>query len=505
MTSWINLLSFAIIGAIVGYVGRIYLVNKQINQSQNKAKELLQEAKKKQQEILIQSREEALKVIEEAKDEEKKRREELNNFQNRLEQRQSLFDKKILALEERHQKLVDQAEHLRKVKEQIKQIEHEQLTKLEEIAQLTEEEAKQRLFEIIEQREKETLLKRLAKINQQSQEELQKQAKHVLTDVIERCAVSHAVERTTSTVHLPSDEMKGRIIGREGRNIRTIERLTGTEIIVDDSPETVIISAFNPIRRAIAKTALENLILDGRIQPSRIEKFIEDAKVKINEEVKAAGEEALVRVGVTGFDPKLTQLLGRLKFRTSYGQNVLQHSIEVSKLSVLLARELGANESIVRQAGLLHDIGKALDQEIEGTHPQIGKEIAEKFGLSEEIIIPIATHHDDKPPTLIATIVKVADAISGARPGARRDSYEAYLKRLEDLENLAKTFSGVKKTYALQAGREIRVFVTPEQIDDLAAEKLAREISKKIEEELKYPGEIKVTIIREKRVVEYAR
>jgi ribonuclease Y len=342
-------------------------------------------------------------------------------------------------------------------------------------------------------------------LERESSEVLDKKARDLLSLAIERCASSHATEITTTTVSLPSDEMKGRIIGREGRNIKTIEQLTGTEIIVDDTPEAITVSGFSPIRRHVAKRALEKLILDGRIHPGRIEEAVEQAKKDLAIDIKKAGEEAVYELGVAGLDPKLVQILGRLKYRTSFGQNALKHSVEVAHLSALLAEELGANVTVAKKAGLLHDIGKAVDHEVTGTHPEIGKDIAKKFNLPEEIIIPIATHHEDAPPTLEAVIVKVADAISGARPGARKDTYEQYLQRLEDLEKVATSFDGIEKAYAIQAGREIRVFVAPDKIDDLAALKLAQAIAKKIEEELKYPGEIKVNVIREKRIIEYAR
>ncbi len=299
--------------------------------------------------------------------------------------------------------------------------------------------------------------------------------------------------------------MKGRIIGKEGRNIRTLEQMTGTEIIIDDTPNALMISGFSLIRRHIAKQALLNLIKDGRIHPGRIEEAVEEAKKTLALDIKKAGEDALYQLGITGFDPKLVQIIGRLKYRTSYGQNVLNHSIEVAHLSSLLAEQLGADVTIAKKGALLHDIGKAVDHEVQGTHPEIGRDIARKFGLPDEIIAPILHHHDDQPPTLEAVIVKVADAISGARPGARKDSYEQYVQRLEELENIAKGFDGIDKVYAIQAGREVRVFVTPDTMDDLAATKLAHDVARKIEAELKYPGEIKVTVIREKRVIEYAR
>jgi ribonuclease Y len=379
------------------------------------------------------------------------------------------------------------------------------LAKLEKIAGLTKSEAKNVLLNNTEKDIKKELLDRIKKLQKQNNEELEKEAKNLLSNTILRCAVSHVSDISTTVVELPNDEMKGRIIGREGRNIKTIEQLTGVEIIIDDTPEAITISGFSPIRRHIAKRALEKLILDGRIHPTRIEETINKAKTEIAQEIRKAGEEASYKVGVAGLDPKMTQILGRLKFRTSYGQNALIHSIEVAILSGMLAEELGGNVGIAKKGGLLHDIGKALDHEIQGTHPEIGRDIAKKFDLSNNVIECIAKHHEDTPPTLESLIVKVADAISGGRPGARKDTYEFYLQRLSELEELAREFEGVEKSYAIQAGREIRVFVKPEDIDDYEQTKLARNIANKIEEELKYPGEIKVNVIRESRVIEYAR
>jgi len=370
---------------------------------------------------------------------------------------------------------------------------------------LSLEEAKQELFKKIEQEQEREILDRIRKLEKQGAEQIEKKAKQLITEVVERCSSSHVADITTSSVSLPSDEIKGRIIGREGRNIRALEAATGAEIIVDDTPLAVFVSAFSPLRRELAKRTLEKLILDGRIQPARIERVVESVKQELSAEIKKAGEEAVYNLGIVGLDPKLVQLIGRLKFRTSYGQNVLVHSIEVANLAYLLAQELGADANVCKKAGLLHDIGKALDQEVEGTHPEIGKEIAEKYNLPEEIIVPIATHHQDKPPTLEAVIVKVADAISGARPGARRESYEEYLKRLDELEKIASSFEGVEKSYAIEAGRELRVFVKPEEISDLQALEVAKKIAKRIEEDLTYPGEIRVTVIRENRIIEYAR
>ena len=352
---------------------------------------------------------------------------------------------------------------------------------------------------------KDDLMVRINKLEQKSTEELEEKSKNVMAVTMQRLAPTYTPEVTTTTVDIPSDEMKGRIIGREGRNIRAIENLTGVEIIVDDTPNAITISGFSMIRRHVAKRALEKLILDGRIHPTKIEDAIEEARKDLALDIQKAGEEAMYDVGIAGFEPKLVQIIGRLKYRTSYGQNILSHSVQVAHLSAMLAEQLGADVTIAKKAGLLHDVGKAVDHEVQGTHPEIGENIGKKFNLPQEILNPIRTHHDDKPADLISVIVKVADAISSARPGARKDSLEQYLQRLEELEKLSTSFTGVEKAYAIQAGREVRVFVEAEKIDDLAAHKLAKDIAKKIEGELKYPGEIKVNVIREMRVTEFAR
>ena len=487
------------------YLARKFWAVRESSSVEAKSKNLIDQAKAKQKEILIQAKDKAIKVIDEAKKEVDDRRRELRHLQGRLEKREALFDQKILEMEGKQQRVMDKAREVEKIKEQIKKIKEEQISKLEKVAALGQEEAKKILLENTEMRMKDELLSRIRKLQAQGQEELEKQARDLLSVVIQRIAFSHVSETTTTIVNLPSDEMKGRIIGREGRNIKAIEQLTGVEIIVDDTPEAIIISGFNPIRRHLAKRTLDKLISDGRIHPARIEETIEKAKKELAIDIKKAGEEAAYKVGVAGLDPKLVQILGRLKYRTSYGQNVLQHSIEVAELSALLAKELGADAAIAKKAGLLHDIGKAVDHEIQGGHPEIGYDIIKKFGLPEEVAYAAKAHHDDAPATLEAVIAKVADAISGGRPGARKDTYENYLHRLEELENVAKSFEGVEKTYAVQAGREIRVFVMPDKVDDYSATKLAGEIAKKIEEELRYPGEIKVNVIRERRVIEYAR
>ena len=494
-----------IIGVLVGYFVHNYLVEKRTESKVSQAKKILSQAKVKGQEIFFKAREEALEIIEKAKKDEIAHRRELKVLEERLDQRQSIFEKKIFELEEKQRKLGQEADKLAQVKEKIKELYKEADKKLEEISGLDKEEAKQALFETLEKEYKDDIIARVKKIQDYGTEEIDKKAKEMLTLAMERYASSQSSEMNTSSVHFSSDEMKGRIIGREGRNIRAIEQATGAEIIVDDTPNVIFVSAFSPIRRELAKRVLEKLIADGRIQPARVEKTVEKVKEQLAKDIRETGEDAAYKAGIAGLPPKIIQLMGRLKYRSSYGQNVLQHSIEVAGLSAMLASELGANVSVAKKAGFLHDIGKSMDHEIQGTHPEIGKEIGEKYGLSKEVIIPIATHHDDHPPTLEAVIVKVADAISGARPGARRDTYEEYIKRLEDLEAIAKRFSGVEKSYAIQAGRELRIFVKPTDVNDLKATKLARQVADEIEEELKYPGEIKVTVIRENRIIEYAR
>jgi len=503
--TYILILISAVLGVLVGSLVRQQIAKKQTLSAEAKARDVLIKAKVRQQEIFFKAREEALKIIDGAKKEEVTRRQEVKQLEERLEKRQNLFEKKIFELENRQRDLAAQADRLEEAKEKIRRLYEEARKELERVAGMTREEAKKTLLDSVESKMKDDLLARIKKMEEYGAEEMERRAKNLMTSAIERYASSHVAEVSTSSVALSSDEMKGRIIGREGRNIKVIEQLTGVEVIIDDTPGVVIVSAFNPIRRELAKEVLEKLIADGRIQPSRIEKIVEDTKKELAKKIKQAGEDATYQTGIAGLDPKLVQVLGRLKFRTSYGQNVLLHSIEVANLSAMLAAELGANVALAKKAGLLHDIGKAVDFEVQGTHPEIGRELGQKYGLSQELITAAMSHHDDHPPTLEGVIVKVADAISGGRPGARRDSYEEYIKRLEELESLAKTFEGIEKAYAIAAGRELRVFVRPQEIDDLAAYKLARGIADKIEDEIKYPGEIKVTVIRENRVVEYAR
>ena len=503
--TYIFIIIAVIAGALIGWAVREQIAQRKTRSAETRAKDVLAKAKVKQQEIFFKAREDALKVVEKAEKEEKDSRQELKRLEQRLEKRQAVFEKKIFELEERRKDLSEQADRLENAKQKIRKLYDEAKQELEKIAGMTQEQAKKVLLENVEAKIKDDILSRIKKLAREGSEEIEKKAKNLMTAVIERCASSHVAEVSTVSVPLPSDEMKGRIIGREGRNIKVIEQLTGAEIVIDDTPEMIIVSAFNPIRRQLAKLSLEKLILDGRIQPARIEKVIEDTKKELAKDIREAGENAAYQTGIAGLGPRLIQMLGRLKYRTSYGQNVLLHSIEVANLSAMLAAELGADAAIAKKAGLLHDIGKAMDFEIQGTHSEIGRDLGEKYGLSSEMIEAAMSHHEDHPSTLLGVIIKVADAISGGRPGARRDTYEAYVKRLEELEGLAKTFEGTDKAYAIQAGRELRIFVRPQEIDDLAAHKLARNIADRIEEELKYPGEIKVTVIRENRIIEYAR
>ncbi|EKE25696.1 MAG: hypothetical protein ACD_5C00069G0002 [uncultured bacterium] len=495
------------IGSFVGYTIRKVVMKNKARSVEERAEKILQKAKAQEKEILLQAKEKALVALEESKKEVTDRRREMQSQQQRLEQRENKFDQQLLALEDRKTKLEQQKSEVERVREKIEEIKNEQVSKLQAIAGLTREQAREELFHAIEEAEKETLVNRTRKLEQVSEEEIERKARQVISLAVQRFASSHVVDATTTMVELPSDEMKGRIIGKEGRNIKTLERLTGCELIIDDTPEMIMISGFSPVRRQVALRALQALIKDGRIQPARIEEAITDAKKNLAKEMKKAGEDALYELGVpvSSIDPKLISILGRLKFRTSYGQNVLQHSIEVARISGMLAEELGANVFDSKKGGLFHDIGKAVDHDMQGAHPQIGYNIMKKFGFPEEIAYQSVAHHEDKPKTLEGVIVKAADAISGARPGARRNTLEEYIQRLQNLEDTANSFEGVEKAYAIQAGREVRVFVKPTDVDELSSQNLAREIAKKIETELTYPGEVRVTVIRETRVVEYAR
>lgn len=493
-------------GVVLGYLSRQSIAKKQAGSLEGKLAKMTEEAKREAREVEIRAKDKAIQILEEAKREQKDREQQIMRLEDRLERKEQALDSKAQELDKKYAEVTEKAEKVKEIKEQVLQAQAQKMAELERVAKLSQSEARQELLAQVEKEQSQILLERIQKLEQEGREELDKKARNILTYAMQRYAASQSAEITTSSVALPSDDLKGRIIGKEGRNIKTLEKLTGVEIIVDDTPGAIVISAFDPVRRQIAKVALEKLMLDGRIQPARIEDTVEKAKEEIGEKITEAGKAAAYDAGVAGLDPKLVRILGRLSFRTSYGQNVLLHSLEVAHLAASIAAEIGADVNLAKKAGLLHDIGKAVTHEVQGSHVEIGKMILQKFNISEDVIRAMQAHHEEYPyESLEAVIVQVADQISGARPGARKDTLEAYLKRLEELERLANSFEGVEKSYAIQAGREIRIFVQPEKIDDIEAKKLARQVADRVQQELQYPGEIKVTVIRETRTIEYAR
>lgn len=493
-------------GLIFGYILRKIVAQKQAQSIEAQLEHKLNEAKNEVKEILIEAKSNAVKILEEAKREEKETQSRLFKTEERLAKREEQIVVQLSDFKKREDDLEKKIENVKQIKVRLETMEKEQGESLERVAGLTQAQAKDELFKIVEKNCADDLFKQMQKFEILGKDEMDKKAKEVLAAAIQRYSGSHAAELTTTILTLPSDELKGKIIGKEGRNIRTLERLTGVEIVIDETPETLIISGFDPVRRQIAKLALEKLIADGRIQPARIEEMVEKAKEEITDKIKEAGEQACYECGIAGFDPRLVYLLGRLKYRTSYGQNVLLHSVEMAHIAGIMAQELGADATIAKTGALFHDIGKAMDHEVAGTHVEIGRSILKKFGVKEEIIQAMQSHHEEYPyATLESRVVQAADAISGGRPGARRDTAELFLKRLEDLEKIANSFPGVEKSYAIAAGRDLRVFVKPGEIDDLGAKKLARDIALRIEQEMQYPGEIKINVIRETRVIEFAR
>jgi len=467
--------------------------------------------------MIIGAKEEAQKITDEAKkkseeqltylkEEEKKKEQEFRETEKRLIKKDEFLDARQVEVNKEAEDIKLKVEEIKKIQEKVLKIEADKIQELERTAKLTEEEAKNELLRDVEKKYEEDILVKIQKLENSNEEKLDRRAKDILATSIQRLASSTASELMTTVVSIPNNEIKGKIIGKEGRNIRAFERAAGVELIVDDTPGSIVISSFDPIRRQVARLALENLILDGRIQPAKIEELVEKAKEEINKIIKEKGEQAVYECGIFNFDPRIVAIIGRLYFRTSYGQNVLQHSVEMAHIAGMIAEELGADVAVAKAGALVHDIGKALDHEVQGTHIEIGMRILQKFGADEKIITAMKSHHEDYPyETVESIIVQTADAISGGRPGARRDSVENYLKRLQELEALVNAFPSVEKSYALQAGREIRIFVTPEKISDAEAKLMARDIAIKIEQELKYPGEIKVTLIRETRIIEYAR
>ena len=481
-----------------------------IGTAEDKARNILDEALKaaetKKRETLLEVKEESLRTKNELERETKERRNELQRYEKRVLSKEESVDKKANAVEKRELECTAKFNELQEKEKRVNELEEKGVQELERVSGLTSEQAKEELLKSVEDDVKVDVARLYKELENRAKEDANKKAREYVVNAIQKCAVDHVSETTISVVQLPSDEMKGRIIGREGRNIRTLETLTGIDLIIDDTPEAVIISGFDPVRREVARIALEKLINDGRIHPSRIEEMVEKAQKEVEQKIKEAGEQATFAVGVHGLHPELIKLLGRLKYRTSYGQNVLNHSVEVANLAGVMASELGVDVVLAKRAGLLHDIGKAIDHEMEGSHVEIGGEIAKKFRESDLIVNAILAHHGDcEPKSVEAVLVSAADAVSAARPGARRETLESYLKRLTRLEEISESFEGVEKCYAVQAGREIRIMVKPDVIDDASAVLLARDISKKIEDEMEYPGQIKVVIIRETRAVDYAK
>ena len=507
---FLGLLVGLLSGIFAGYLYRKNIAEARIAKAENAAKSIVENAQKKadatKREVLLEAKEEVHRLRNEFEKESRDRRNEIQRVERRLLQREENLDKKLDNLESREEALNRKQKEIQKTQDDINDIHQKQFQELERISNLSTEQAREILLNNVEKEARHDAAILVRDIEAKAKEESEKRARNVITLAIQKCAADHVAEATVSVVPLPNDEMKGRIIGREGRNIRALETATGIDLIIDDTPEAVILSGFDPIRREVARIALEKLILDGRIHPARIEEMVEKAKKEVENQIREAGEQASFDVGIHGLHPELIKLLGRLKYRTSYGQNVLNHSMEVAHLSGLMAAELGADITLAKRAGLLHDIGKAVDHEVEGPHIQIGGDLAKKYRENNDVINAIMAHHGDiEANTIEAILVQSADAISAARPGARRETLENYIKRLEKLEDIANSFPGVDKSFAIQAGREIRIIVKPEDVDDIGTILMSKEIVKRIEKELDYPGQIKVNVIRETRSIEFAK
>ena len=494
------------IGAVLGVLARSTWASQTMKTAQADARRIEAEARTRQKELILEAKDEKLRMQAEAEDEARAKRNELSGLERRLLQRDEALDQRTDMLEQRDRKLIDRERELDKTREDLARAQQEQVAALERASGMSAEDAKAVLVEAVREEAEHDAVKIARAIERSAREEAQDRARDIVLTAMQRVAADHTAEHTVSVVHLPSDEMKGRIIGREGRNIRALEQATGVDLIIDDTPETVILSGFDPVRREIARIALTKLIADGRIHPGRIEEVVAKAKAEVELVMRQAGERAAYEAGVPGLPAEIIGLLGRLKFRTSYGQNVLNHVVETSHLAAVIAAEIGADIQIAKMGGLLHDIGKAVDHEVEGPHAAIGAAIAQRHNLPFKVVNAIAAHHQEvEYACLEAPIVQVADAISASRPGARGEAMDTYVKRLEDLQAIAESFAGVERSFAVQAGREVRILVRPEEIDDLTASRLARDIVKKIEDQLTYPGQIKVTVIRETRAVEFAK
>lgn len=499
-----------LVGAFAGFLYRKKIAEKEIGSAEEEAKRIINDSIKaaegKKREAVLEAKEEIHKSRADLEREIRERRGEIQKTERRLTQKEETLDRKTDAVDKKNEELTRRLTNVQKSREEAEKYKQQQLQQLESISGLTRDEAKEFLVNSIEQEAQHDAARKLREIQQQTKDDADKYAREIISSAIQRCAADHVAEATVSVVPLPNDEMKGRIIGREGRNIRTLETLTGVDLIIDDTPEAITLSCFDPVRREIARLTLEKLIIDGRIHPSRIEEMVEKSRREVEQIIKQEGERAVLETGVHGLHPELIKLLGRMRYRTSYGQNVLQHSIEVSHIAGMLAAELGADATQAKRAGLLHDIGKAIDREMEGSHVDIGVDLCKRYRENADVVHAVQAHHGDvEAKTIVACLVQAADAISAARPGARRENLEAYIKRLEKLEEIANTTPGVSSSYAIQAGREIRIIVNPDQVSDSKMLLLSREIAKKIENELEYPGQIKINMIRETRAVEYAK
>ena len=499
-----------VVGAIAFFVGSKVndkRIRSEVKEADLSAEKVLEESRTRQRELLLEAKDEALKIRTAAEAELRDRRADSHRQERRIQQKEEALERRTETFERRERAIVQKEDDAEKAKLEADELKGKQVKELERISGLTQEEAHDQLLKAIEHEVEEDAARRVREIEMQAREDADRRARQVVVLAIQRCAADQVAETTVSVVPLPNDEMKGRIIGREGRNIRALESATGVDLIIDDTPDAVTLSGFDPVRREIARLSLQKLIADGRIHPARIEEVVQKSKLEVENIIKEEGEQAAIKAGVHGVHPELLKILGRLKFRTSYGQNVLMHSIEVAHISGVIAAELGADCSVARTAGLLHDIGKALSHEVDGPHALIGAELIKRYGKSAKVVSAVGNHHNemDEPQSIESAIVQAADAISGARPGARRETVENYVKRLEALESVANSFDGVEKSFAIQAGREIRIIVKPDEVDDLSAIRLARDIVRKIEETLEYPGQIRVTVLRETRAVDYAK